>query len=130
MTNQSLVDNIVALKQSISDTQKQILAQTDIHYDMSFKVQTLETKLNKLTGSDPEQGREKKMELDKLQATLDNLNKDLGTLNSQSLKLEETMKNLTWSYNNESKNIEKIVSKYNYFRNTLKKIKNNNIIKK
>lgn len=110
MNIQSLKDNLSALKQSISETQKQILTQMDIHYDMAFKVQMLETKLNKMSGGEPDQGREKKMEFDKLQHHLDNLNKQLSTLNSQSTKLEETMKSLILSYNSESKNIGKIVS--------------------
>lgn len=110
MNIQNIRDNIAALKQNTVETQKQILTQLDIHYEMSFKVQMLETKLSNISGGDPDKGRERKMEFDKLQQHIDNLNKQLSTLNSQSLKLEEAMKNLTVSYNNELKNIEKIVS--------------------
>lgn len=112
MNIQNIRDSIAALIQNRAETQKQILTQMDIHYDMAFKVQMLESKLSNMIGGDPDQGRERKMEFDKLQHHMDNLNKQLSTLNSQSLKLEETMKNLTVSYNNELKNIEKIVSNY------------------
>ncbi|KAL5289008.1 CCDC39 family protein [Megaselia abdita] len=111
MNIQNIRDSISALKQNTAETQKQILTQMDIHYDMSFKVQMLETKLSNMSGGDPDQGRERKMEFDKLQQNIENLNKQLSTLNSQSLKLEETMKNLTVSYNNELKNIEKIMNR-------------------
>lgn len=77
---------------------------------MSFKVQTLETKLSKLTGNDPEDGREKKIQIDNLQTNIEKLSRQLTTLNTQSIKLEENMKKLTALYNNETKNIEKIVS--------------------
>lgn len=111
MNIQNIRDSIAALIQSKSETQKQILSQMDIHYDVSFKVQMLETKFSNMTGGDPNQKHERKMEFEKLQQQTDHLNKQLSTLNSQSIKLEEAMKNLTISYNNELKNIEKTVSK-------------------
>lgn len=114
MSIQHIRDSLIALKQNKTEVQKQILAQMDIHYDMAFKVQMLEMKLSNITGGDTEQSRMKQMEYDKLQQHVDNLNKQLLVLNCQSVRLEETMKNLTLSYNYELKNIEKIVSKNLY----------------
>lgn len=109
MNIQSLRDNLGALVQSKSDIQKQILAEMDIHYDVSFKVQILEKKVNKLGGGDQDEGRERKMEYEKLQQQVENLNKQLSTLNSQTLKLEETMKTLILSYDTEMKKIAETV---------------------
>ncbi|XP_055849168.1 coiled-coil domain-containing protein 39 [Episyrphus balteatus] len=100
--------NITAMEKNIKETQKYLSKQTESHYDMSLKAVLLERRIAKIKGTvvDPQEERQKLMELSKLETYFNEASKTLQALQSQSTKLESDMRNLTICFNNDMKEIE------------------------
>uniref|UniRef100_A0A1A9ZDJ7 Coiled-coil domain-containing protein 39 n=1 Tax=Glossina pallidipes TaxID=7398 RepID=A0A1A9ZDJ7_GLOPL len=100
----------VAMKRNIDNTEKQLKHQTEVHYDMAFKVLQLEHKIMTLKGGliDPELEAKNKDYLKELEEQHNKLVKVLQATQMQNKKLDSDMRKLTVIYNNDTTELDKI----------------------
>ncbi|XP_037893661.1 coiled-coil domain-containing protein 39 [Glossina fuscipes] len=100
----------VAMKRNIDNYEKQLKHQTQVHYDMAFKVLQLEHKVMTLKGGliDPELEVKNKDYLKELEEQHNKLVKVLQATQMQNKKLDNDMRKLTVIYNNDTAELDKI----------------------
>jgi chromosome segregation ATPase len=116
----SLIVESVALESGISKTrasckgfEKELLRQTEILYNVEYKIQHAEMRLATMQGTvDEEENARLDARRNHLEQILDDKEKGENLMKTQIARTEEDLKKLSTNYQNSINEYEKIVSKY------------------
>uniref|UniRef100_A0A1A9W232 Coiled-coil domain-containing protein 39 n=1 Tax=Glossina brevipalpis TaxID=37001 RepID=A0A1A9W232_9MUSC len=110
MTGDSYRSAMIAMKRSIHNSEKQLKRQTEVHYEMAFKVLKLEHKIMNLKGNllDPQMETKNQEYFKELDEQHNKLLKVLQSTQTQNKKLDDDMRKLTIIYNNDTAELDKI----------------------
>ncbi|XP_075145186.1 coiled-coil domain containing protein 39 [Haematobia irritans] len=108
--NRGIIATTLAILKSIENTEKELRKQTECNYELSFKILQVERRILHLQGSciDPEIEQRNHFYLAELEERQSKLQKFAQTTQQQNKKLEDDMRKLTITYNNDMAQLEAV----------------------
>ncbi|XP_013116307.2 coiled-coil domain-containing protein 39 [Stomoxys calcitrans] len=108
--NRGIIATTSAIEKNMELTEKELRKQTECSYELSFKILQVERRILHLQGSciDPEVEQRNQFYVTELEERLSKLQKVAHTMQQQNKKLEDDMRKLTITYNNDMDQLEAV----------------------